>query len=270
MLRTLSFTVLCFCLLQPINAANACPLIDGLIDYNCNQAGKISITGDSFVKGVGDSKSKGGYVGRVEDNFANFRFTETGVNGVTTARLLSNFKRFLPRHKTTYNRSINSDIMIIDVGRNDYWQKVQPSMVVRNIKRLVKFLKSNLVDDRADAAPKIFVSALLPTKRSFQAPFIREVNRLLLKQKGAKLPVYLRFDKLSQNIVGEDGLHPTARGYTKIASFLTKFINGTAQKQMAKSRKDLDSDGIYDFFETNRYGTDPEVADTLVCFNVPI
>ena len=242
--------------------AAACPTIDDLIDFNCSQTGKITITGDSFVNGVGDTKNGAGYVGRAEDNFQSFRFTETGVNGITTAKLLSNFKRFLPRGKTTYKRTINSDILIIDVGRNDYWRNVPPSMVVRNIKRLVKFLKKALVEDEIESPPKIFVSALLPTKRGFQAPFIREVNRLLLKQKGAKLPVYLRFDKVSSSVVGADGLHPTARGYKRIAKFLTKFLKGAAQNKMRKNRKDTDADGVYDFFETNRYGTDPEAFDT--------
>ncbi|MEZ4754689.1 MAG: GDSL-type esterase/lipase family protein [Bdellovibrionota bacterium] len=255
-------SLLVFAILFSVSTSVACPTIEELIDFNCNQDGKISVTGDSFVNGVGDTRNQAGYVGRAENNFSEFRFSETGVNGVTTSRLLSNFKRFFPRGKTTYKRTNNSDIIVIDVGRNDYWSNISPAIGVRNIKRLVKYLRKATVNDDADAAPEIFVATLMPTSRGFQAPFIREFNRLLLKQKGKKLPVYIRFDKLPINIVGSDGLHPTARGYKRAAGFLTKFLKGRAQTLMAKKRADTDSDGIYDFFETNRYGTDPEVADT--------
>ncbi|MCB0317562.1 MAG: SGNH/GDSL hydrolase family protein, partial [Bdellovibrionales bacterium] len=241
----------------------ACPLVNEFIDYNCDQTLKISFTGDSFVNGVGDSRRRGGYVGRIRNKIDYIKFTETGVNGVTPSELRRKFLRYFSRKRATYKRTINSDIVIIDVGRNSYWDNESPGRVVRDIKRLVKTLKNLLTEEQADLEPKIFVATLMPTKRSFQASFIKSVNNILLKRRNFNtLPVFLRFDRLAVRNIGSDGLHPTSRGYRRAANKLKRFLTNKAQRNMARTRVDNDLDGIFDYFETSRYQTDPFLADT--------
>ena len=247
-------------------SATACPTIDNLVDYNCDQQHKIAIAGDSIVKGVGDevNENDGGYVLRLSNFFKSSTIGNLGVAGVTSGRLLRLFKRNLTKRRsgTTQERSVNSDLLIIDVGRNDYWENWSPSITVRNIRRLVKFLRKEL-GTSGISEPFIAVTTLIPTSRSFQRPFIDEVNKLLLEQKSKALPVYIRLDKLSSGILSEDGLHPSSNGYNIITKKVRRSINKRLQKLSLKSRIDTDSDGIYDYFEAGvRFQTDPTLLDT--------
>src|SRR4051794_8192543 len=45
-----AITVVC----SAVNPAGACPLINGLVDFNCDGKHRIVATGDSIVFGVGD------------------------------------------------------------------------------------------------------------------------------------------------------------------------------------------------------------------------
>ena len=162
---------------------------------------------------------------------------------------------------TTKRKLANSDYLLIDVGRNDYFLQQEPGITVRNIVRLVRYLR-NYLRKTAEADPVVAVATLLPTNRAYQKPFIDEVNRLLLKFRGPSLPVYLRFDGISNNLLGADGLHPTSAGYEAMTSVAAGFLDSTAQELAKRKREDRDNDGIYDRFETVRFHTSIKRADT--------
>ena len=235
----------------------ACPNVLDLIDYNCNQKIKIMVTGDSIPAGYGD-KIIGGYVTRVKRNFVSRKvtFPNIGVPGITSARLLRNFKRDINK-SSIIKRTKRIDVAIIDVGRNDYWDGTPPSYTVRNIRRLKKFLKNNL-ENKYGVAPLVLVAALIPNNRSFQRPFINAVNKRLFALENN----LVRFDKLNKNLIASDGLHPSPRGYRKMTELFTNFINGKLQTLLSERRPDSDLDGVFDLFETDKFGTDPLIADT--------
>lgn len=243
----------------------ACPLVGGLIDYNCDGKHRISVTGDSIVFGTGDELNEGvgGYVLRLEEAFKSSQTFNFGYPGITTARLLSYYKKLLvkkPRSKQVTQLG-TSDIVIIDVGRNDYFNRNSSTLTATTIKRLVGFLQAEL-EKRFGSSP-LFVTTVLPhSRREIDLGFIEQVNMVLLKIRGRELPAFLRFDTLDPILLGADGLHPTSAGYDVLANIASEYIAGDAQVRSRISRRDADKDGIYDIFERKKFKTSPKKPDT--------
>jgi len=151
--------------------------------------------------------------------------------------------------------------VIIDIGRNDYFNRNSSTLTATTIKRLTTLLSTEL-KKRYGTAP-LFISAVLPlTRREIDLGFIEQVNTVLLKLRGRELPAFLRFDKLSPLLLGADGLHPTSAGYDVLANIAIQYINGDAQVRSKNSRKDFDEDGIYDLLERTKFKTSPKKQDT--------
>jgi lysophospholipase L1-like esterase len=246
-------------------AARACPLIDGLVDYNCDGKHRIAVTGDSIVFGTGDTLNgdQGGYVLRLRRNFKSSEVLNFGYPGITTNRLLSYYKKlFLKSPKGEQVTQLgNSDIVIIDVGRNDYFNRNSSTLTATTIKRLTDYLSTEL-EKRFGTAP-LFVTTVLPlTRREIDLGFIKQINMVLLRIRGRNFPAFLRFDKLSPALLGSDGLHPTSAGYDVLGNIATKYIQMDAQARSRKARKDLDRDGVYDIFEKTEFKTSPKSADS--------
>lgn len=245
--------------------AYACPLIGGLVDYNCDGKHQISIAGDSIVFGTGDTlnNNRGGYVLRLKQGFKTSQVYGFGYPGITTANLLSYYKRlFLKKPKGVEATQLGrSDIVILDVGRNDYFNRNSSTLTATTIKRLTSFLSSEL-EKRFGSSP-LFVTTILPlTRREIDLGFIQQVNMVLLKIRGRNLPAFLRFDKLNTALLSSDGLHPTSAGYNVLANIAAEYITGEAQVRSKAQRKDVDQDGIYDLFEKTKFKTSPKKPDT--------
>lgn len=240
--------------------ASACPLIDDTyIDFNCDQKLKIAVIGDSVVWGIGDNKNnnEGGYPKRLA-SLLGHKVSNLGDPGATSLEVLHDLMATIDK-RSTKRKLKNTDVIIFDVGRNDYWKDETPEGVARNIKRSVQFLKKKLNGE--NGLPYFIVSTLIPTKRAFQQPFIDEVNAALLRMKSRNLPVKLYFHKLKPKIISNDLLHPNSRGYKRIAKFLFEYFNNELQVLEAKKRLDEDIDGIFDRFES-KYLTDKSLNDT--------
>ncbi len=245
--------------------AFACPVQSGLIDFNCDGVQKIAFVGVSFVQGVGDTSTPdGGYFARIAEQYPEATVVRFGISGVTTGRLYSLLKRRIPQMAVgeAENNIIDSDVLIVDVGRNDYYADNNPPNSVKNVKRIVKLLNDMLAARGTRVAPVIAVTSLTPTKRLNQRFFIRYMNDLMAEQKSATLPFYVKLDKISKSFISSDGLHPSSAGYTKIAQIMKKYIDGKGSARALAVRPDGDADGVYDFFETSTFGTNPAVADS--------
>ncbi|MBX7137596.1 MAG: SGNH/GDSL hydrolase family protein [Oligoflexia bacterium] len=244
--------------------SHACPLIDGLVDFNCDQKLKIVFTGDSIVAGYHDAPADyGGYPTRIGLKFPDAEVKNLGISGIRTSQLLLSFSTALSRHGSNKQKRAlqDADLIIIDVGRNDFWEKVKPVYSYRNIIRLKKLLK-HYVEEESGVAPTVIASTLLPTARWFQQPFISGINQLLLSHAGSTLADEIRLDYLSLGVLSRDGLHPDAHGYNVVANKVAKFLEDSVKTHQLTLRPDLDEDGIYDLFESSRFGTDPSNPDT--------
>lgn len=234
----------------------ACPLIaKRFIDFNCDQKFKIAFTGDSIARGVGDDENNdnGGYVKRVRKYVRRLKTSNLGSPGTTAEELLRDFRRNIDKRKTS-KRLADVDIIFIDVGRNDYWQDTPALSVVRNIKRTIRFLQKN-VKAQTGVRPLFVVSTLIPTNRSFQQPYVDEINEALVRFKANDLPVELLFhENFSTSILSFDDLHPDGPGYESLAQFISEFLKNRAQSIQSAKRRDRDNDGIFDKFE-EQFGT---------------
>jgi lysophospholipase L1-like esterase len=261
-------TSLCSCLLV-LNfgaaVAHACPLVDSLVDYNCDGKHVISVVGDSIVFGTGDDLNgdRGGYPLRLQRIFPKSEVNSFGYRGITTGQLISYYKRlFAKRGQNAEVRSLGeSDVVIVDVGRNDYFNRNSSTLTATTIKRLILTLSTEL--GKRYGSPPLFASTVLPlTRREIDLGFIQQVNMVLLRIRGREFPAFLRFDTLSPQLLGVDGLHPTSSGYDVLAGITARYINTDAQRRSRQARKDTDGDGIYDIFERLKFDTSPRLVDT--------
>lgn len=243
----------------------ACPKIGRLFDFNCDRELRIAFTGDSVVKGVGDelNENNGGYVLRTQERFTRAKVFNLGVAGITTPRLFASFRTFLLKKKAgqTKENTRDADLIIVDAGRNDFYLETPAIDTIANLKKLVRLLRRHIGSD-VQSPPLIAVSTQLPTTREFQAPFISEINHLLVLNSSGFFPVRVRFDTVDPALISLDGLHPTSAGYDQMALIVAAYLQHQYPIDVKAFRGDSDADGIFDRFETKRYGTDPTNPDT--------
>lgn len=217
--------------------ASACPDLEGMVDVNCDGRLKIVVTGDSVAYGYRDTRHKSGYgyVARLRNALPFAEVGNLGIPRITSLQLLQSFKRNLPKRPPGKTRLIASmaDVIVIDVGRNDYWFNEQPATTVRNIRRLVKYLRAEL-NTLDGSPPLVLVATLVPTTRGYQRTFISTVNAMLLKYRANTLPTEVRFDEVSASYISYDGIHPSPKGYDAMGRIALNYLLGPAQRRCAR------------------------------------
>ena len=204
-----------------------CPDIHRITDVNCDGILKMVFLGDSIVKGVQDSffdeLGNGGYPLRLSAQLPMADIWNLGIPGATTRSLFRATRKNSRRSRgRTFKALRDADIIVIDVGRNDFWERVSEMTSLRNIKRL-KVLLTRWQQNRTGKESYIVVSSLIPTKRPEQQIFVDKLNSAINRRK-AQLNVYMRFEKLGTEILSEDNLHPNALGYDAIAEFARRVL----------------------------------------------
>jgi lysophospholipase L1-like esterase len=236
----------------------ACPKVAGFPDFNCDGKAKLTVTGDSIVYGQGDSVNSGvgGYVKRFKQANPQVDVRSLGVTAITTRQLLRKYKQ---SGSTFMREAKGSDIVVIDLGRNDCRSGNSSANSVTTLKRLAKVIRERAAN--AESSPFVVLATSIPN-RNYRRPCIEALNRRLLQASSASFPVVIRFDRLTSGILSGDGLHPTSNGYETIVAAFKRFISRQLPKLVNRERPDADADGIYDYFETLRYRTDPALFDT--------
>ena len=261
LLKTALVLVLSLCV--PLTAV-ACPNVGRFIDYNCDEALRITITGDSIVRGVGDIiyRGEGGYAYRLKEHLPEAKIMNLGFPGIKSSFLYRAYvKAFETKRGDIYKRTRNLDVIIIDVGRNDYWLRYTPAKTVRSIQRLVALLKKELTVD--GVTPYILVAKMVHSARSYQQPFIDAVNLGIERlADSGKIQTYLDFSTLRAPIL-PDGIHPNHDGYIMMARYVNRWFVRTSEAFFRANRPDTDSDGIYDLFEDgHKFTCDSHDVDT--------
>jgi lysophospholipase L1-like esterase len=244
---------------------HACPLIGGHVDYNCDGKHRVTFTGDSITRGIGDkdrSFETGGYVLDLAQANPESTMLNLGDPGTTARRLFRTIRRNTKRGTPkVIQRLRNADMFMLEVGTNDYWKGTPPKTIVRSIKKTLEYLK-NWYEEQGSVVPLFVIGTVPPTKRGYQNPYIRYVNQALLAAKSSQFPVEVRFDKFSPSIIGQDMLHPSARGYLRMSRKVQRWMDRRGTARSLANRHDNDGDGLYDELEAQYFSTDPLVADS--------
>lgn len=252
-------------LLQISSIVHACPSADKVPDYNCDGIVQITVIGDSLVYGYGDSKNKnrGGYVLRTASKLTDIKFVNLGEKGMRSLRLLEIINDALinDTNSEVKDALVASDIIILDIGRNDRWLFGLPSATYRNLKRASSQLKSGILK-YTDTAPIVVTAVMMLPNRGSQGPWVKELNAIILKSDSLRNPADLRFDLVSKRLLGNDQIHPTADGYKALAQTFLKYLTVKLPKRIKQLHPDSDNDGLPDIFESERFGTNPNIADT--------
>lgn len=201
-------------LLVPALAA-ACPRINGFRDANCDGRLVAVVGGDSVVEGEGDEPNlSGGYVRRVDAMLPAMEFRNLGVSGIRT-------DNYLPVLQANPEAFVDADIVIFDVGRNDWRLPGRtPLDARRGMKALVNFAKA-----ASGGRAYVTASTALPCTVTPEAQeFVRQMNIQYLRAHSSEFRVDVRFDRLPSTVLSWDELHPDSAGYDTIATYLRNFL----------------------------------------------
>lgn len=259
-----SFTFLVALLGIWIGDAVACPKRAGLPDLNCDGAARIAVVGDSVVYGIGDAAhgNAGGYVLRTANKFPKASFYNHGDPGNEAGKLVRDLtdafdgtgEAALADHIKT------SDVIFLDIGRNDWWTKTTPLATWRNLKRCREVIQTKVLA-LTGHKPLVVTARLTLANRTGQGDWVKELNTIIGQKGTALAPADLRFDLVSKKLL-IDAVHPSSAGYDAASKILTTYLRVSYPQHAAVFRKDLDQDGLYDEFEQAKYGTDPTDPDT--------
>lgn len=256
--------ILSICLAVSCGNVFACPKINGLIDANCDGKVEIAIFGDSIVRGIRDSEmdsETGGYIKDLSNTFKKVTFVNRGIPGIDSGALYRAFVRNAPNKGKTYETLSQADAVLTGVGINDYWLQVPPQATIRNLLRTRDFIRS-FSKKEFNVAPFTLTINLTNTSRDFQEPWVKSVNSLI-RSNSARLGPIIPFGSLPAGlIVSEDKLHPDDIGYARLAKVVAASLRGS-YNNLAKMRNvDLDKDGVADWAEVRKFGTDPKKYDS--------
>jgi lysophospholipase L1-like esterase len=223
------------------------------------------VIGDSLVTGVGDAvnEGSGGYVLRAQQRFPASIFFNEGTAGLRTTALLKRLKKtFSPGQDSPLKqRLISADLVVIDLGRNDRWFFGPPAQTLRNLKRIRSSIATE-VTAATGFAPLIVQAVLMYPNRGSQGPWVKELDDLIYKSHTSTEPADLRFDLVSKRLLNPDNIHPSSKGYVAMAKVFISYLLSNYPRYVAAIRADADNDGLYDDFESSRYGTSPANPDS--------
>jgi len=264
-MRHLLHSTLLFAFLAlPSQRCFACPSAAGLPDVNCDGSSRVVVVGDSVVYGVGDVKNggTGGYVLRIATKFPDATFENRGTPGEEARRVIGIIEdAFSGVGDVTFASSLSqADIVILDIGRNDWW-KFRPAIATwRNLKRIRELIQSE-VTSVTGHKPLVVTAQMMGANRTGQGTWVTELNKFIAANNTSMTPTDLRFNAVSKKLL-IDRVHPSSLGYDAIARVLYAYLTNTLPKHVTVFRKDGDHDGLFDEYEAEKYGTSPRNPDT--------
>lgn len=243
---------------------HACPAVAGLPDVNCDGAARVAIVGDSVVYGVGDTvnRGRGGYVLRAAQKFPGATFDNLGTPGEQALRLVGVIeKSFAGTGDSSFAASLTkADIVILDIGRNDWWKFRPANATWRNLKRVRELIQSE-VKKVTGHKPLVITAQIMGANRTGQGTWVAELNTIIATNSKPLNPGDLKFNTVSKKLL-LDRVHPGPVGYTRIAKILSDYLTKTLPKHVAIFRADADNDGLYDEYEAEKFGTSPTDPDS--------
>lgn len=232
-----------FFLISTATAQSQCAVANGVLDVNCDGIVRVIAVGDSIVYGIGDKANDehGGYPLRAAKKLPNVDVINAGEPGLKVSSLLLRYSRDF---KTSAGRQahqdlLTSDIVVLDLGRNDRWAFGPPSSTYRDLKKLRQLIRSAARQEYSET-PLVVIAVLMLPNRGAQGPWVKELNQMILTGTSLANPSDLRFDLISKRLLNEDQIHPTSRGYDDLAKTFIKYLTKTLPPRIRKLLPDLE------------------------------
>lgn len=264
MIRSILVTGAIIAWASTITSAVACPAIGRLADFNCDGKAHITVIGDSLVYGFGDTKNNnsGGYILRAQAALPETTISNQGILGLRTLTLIKKLSKAFKNEASALRQDLlASDVVVLDLGRNDRWLFGLPAETFRNLKRARAIIEKG-VAEATGFSPLVVTAVLMYPNRGSQGPWVKELDDIIFQSDSTKAPANLRFDQVSKRLLSADNIHPTSKGYAALASVFVKYLLREYGRLASALRPDEDGDGLYDMFERLRYGTDPTNPDS--------
>lgn len=265
--RVLINCSICFASVAVVAPCLACPAIGAIPDFNCDGQIVFVFTGDSIATGFGDTinANKGGYVLRFGESFPEATVKNFGINGLRTtpylAQLSAAFADESTQPRPFRDALLEADYVFQDLGRNDSVRSPSPVRALKNVVKASEAIRNGVL--AAGKIPPLVVTAVLsPSKRPLQDSWVLRFNRLVIRSSQMETPADLRFDRVSSRLLSRDRLHPTSRGYDKMAELLSEYVLTWLPVHVSPLRVDTDGDTIPDEIEELLFHTNIERPDT--------
>lgn len=175
--------------------------------------GIIVALGDSLTFGYGLDQGEA-YPTRLEGKLKaagyQWQVINAGISGETSSGTLDRITGII---------DLKPDIVILEIGANDGFQRVPPKDMQQNIDRIVTILRESRVTVIL-AGMKLIPSAGLGLREEFSS-----VYPTVAKKHGAILfPFFLEGVAGVSSLNLEDGIHPTGEGYRIITENIYPFV----------------------------------------------
>jgi acyl-CoA thioesterase-1 len=173
----------------------------------------IIALGDSLTAGYG-VKEKEAYPARLERKLHEagyrWRVINAGISGETSRETLARLNRVLELKPT---------MVILEIGVNDGFQGLDPTMIRRNIEEIVHILKKEGVQVVL-AGMRMFDNF----KPGYNASFAAIYPEVAKKHDLVLIPFFLEGVAGDPSLNRMDGIHPTAKGYRIVAETVYPYL----------------------------------------------
>jgi acyl-CoA thioesterase I len=169
--------------------------------------------GDSLTAGYG-VKEKEAYPARLERKLHeagyHFRVINAGISGETSVETLARLNRVL---------DLKPAIVILEIGVNDGFQGLDPTVIRKNIEEIVNILK------KAGVAVVLAGMRMFDNFRpGYNASFAAIYPEVAKKYDLVLVPFFLEGVAGDPSLNRQDGIHPTAKGYRIVADTVYPYL----------------------------------------------
>lgn len=175
----------------------------------------VVILGDSLTFGTGAAAGED-YASRLASN-TGWNIVNAGVPGNTSSDGLARLTGLLAEHEAGEQKI---DLLIIELGGNDFLRRVPETETVNNLKSILNQAKANKIQTALIAIPEFS-----PFGAAFGNLSDHPLYEKLAEETGTPLIEDVFSNVLAKNSLKADAIHPNAEGYRVVASELQNALS---------------------------------------------
>ena len=174
----------------------------------------IVAVGDSLTAGLGVDESAA-YPAQLQRKLADdgyyFNVVNAGISGETSSGALSRIEWVIS--------ALKPDIIILETGANDGLRGIDPDILIRNLDRIVSFIKANNIE------VLLCGMKMLPNMGpEYSKAFTGVYPEIAQKHAIPLIPFFLEGVAGDPRFNQPDRLHPTEKGYRRIVDHIYPYV----------------------------------------------